>query len=91
MYAEVANHPGRVTVIAPDGTETVQSAENLPDWMKFARGRDGEAVPVILIARFRSPSGYTFRSYAADGRLVAISAGKGELPAAPPDRASGWF
>jgi hypothetical protein len=91
MFAETASHPGQVTVIAPDGTETVQSAEKLPNWIKFARTRDGRTVPVILIARFRSPNGYTFRSYAEDGRLVAISSGRGELPTAPPERVSGWF
>ena len=44
----------------------------LPEWMKFARGRDGLTVPVVLIAQVRSGAGFTFHSYGSDGRLVAV-------------------
>jgi len=91
MFAEPTNHPGRVTVIAPDGTETVKSVDTLPDWMKFARGRDGMTVPVVLIAQVRSGQGFTFHSYGSDGRLLAVTAALGNSPVAPPDRVSGWF
>jgi hypothetical protein len=91
MLPTFTNHPGRVTVVAPDGTETVQPADALPDWMKFARGHDGHPVPVVLIARIRSRAGYIFRSYGADGRLVAITASPGDAPAAPPEATSGCF
>ncbi|WP_439631896.1 hypothetical protein [Gemmata sp.] len=91
MITQPTNHPGRVTVIAPDGTETVKAADGMPDWLKFARGRDGGTVPVVLIAQVRSGVGFTFHSYGPDGRLVAVTASLGNLPVAPPDRVSGWF
>lgn len=84
-------HPGRVTVIAPDGSETVQPADAFPEWMRFARGRDGSSVPVVLIARVRTGGGYTLRSYGPDGRLLAITTSPDGSPVAPPERASGWF
>ena len=91
MLPTFTTHPGRVTVVAPDGTETVQPAETLPDWMKFARGQDGQPVPIVLIARIRSRAGYIFRSYGPDGRLVAITASPGDSPVAPPEATSGCF
>ncbi len=91
MFSEPTNHPGRVTVVAPDGTETIKSVDVLPEWMKFARGRDGLTVPVVLIAQVRSGGGFTFHSYGSDGRLLAVTAALGNSPVAPPDRVSGWF
>ena len=91
MFAETATHPGRVTVVAPDGTETVQPAENLPDWLKFARGRDGSPVPVVLIARVRTGGGYTLRSYGPDGRLLSITTSPDGTLVRPAAETSGWF
>lgn len=91
MLPTFTNHPGRVTVVGPDGTETVQPAEALPEWMKFARGPGGQTVPVVLITRMRSRAGYIFRSYGVDGRLVAITASPGAAPVAPPEATSGCF
>ncbi|MBA4063771.1 MAG: hypothetical protein C0501_08675 [Isosphaera sp.] len=85
------NHPGRVTVVAPDGTETVQSADALPEWARFAAGRDGRPVPVVLIARVRTGRGFTLRSYGPDGRLLAVSTSPDGNPVRPPGAASGWF
>lgn len=91
MLAEPATHPGRVTVVGPDGTETVQPADNFPDWLKFARGRDGSPVPVVLIARVRTGGGYTLRSYGADGRLLAVATSPDGTPPRPAAETSGWF
>lgn len=91
MLPKFTNHPGRVTVVAPDGSETVQPAETFPDWLKFARGSDGQPVPVVLITRSRHRSGFIFRSYGADGRLVAITASPAGVPLAPPETTSGCF
>ncbi len=94
MFPEVAaptNHPGQVTVIAPDGSETVERAETLPGWMKFARGRDGQPVPVVLIARVRTGGGFVLRSYGPDGRLLAVTTSADGSPVPPAEVASGWF
>lgn len=91
MLPTFDQHPGRVTVVAPDGTETVQSAESLPDWIKFSRGHDGHLTPVVLITRIRSRTGFIFRSYGTDGRLLAITASPGTSPVAPPEATSGCF
>ena len=37
MFAEFTNHPGTITFVAPDGTETEQAVDTLPDWLKFVR------------------------------------------------------
>lgn len=91
MFTDLATHPGTITFIAPDGSETVQQADTMPDWLKFVNGRDGRPVPVVLIARVRAGSAFTLRSYGADGRLLAIT----PVPAGPlsavPSRTSGWF
>lgn len=89
MFSEVAAHPGQVTVVAPDGSETVQPASTLPDWMQFARGRDGNAVPVVLIARVRTGGGFTLRSYGPDGRLLSVTTSPDG--AFRPATATGWF
>ena len=91
MLSALANHPGQVTVVGPDGAETVEPAASLPDWVKFARGPHGEALPVVLIARVRSGGGFTLRSYGADGRLLAIATSPDGSPARPPEAVSGWF
>ena len=91
MLPALANHPGQVTVVGPDGTETVESAAKLPDWVKFARGPHGQQVPVVLIARVRSGGGFTLRSYGPDGKLLAITASPDGSPVRPPEAASGWF
>ncbi len=84
-------HPGRVTVVAPDGTETVQTADTLPQWVAFSRNREGSLVPVVLIARVKSGTGFTLRSYSADGRLVSVVTSPDGKPVAPPEQLSGWF
>lgn len=84
-------HPGRVTIVAPDGSETVEPADALPDWVKFAPGRDGRPVPVVMIARVRTGAGFTLRSYGPDGRLVAVATSPDGTPVPPPAAASGWF
>jgi hypothetical protein len=91
MLPEVATHPGSVTVVGPDGSETVQPADAFPDWVKFARGSDGHPVPVVLIARVRTGFGFTLRSYGADGRLLTVATSPDGSPARPPEAASGWF
>jgi hypothetical protein len=91
MSPELASHPGSVTVVAPDGSETVQNADNLPDWVKFARDRSGRSVPVILIAHVRTARGYTLRSYGSGGRLLAIANSPDGSPVPPPELATGWF
>ena len=91
MFPALANHPGQVTVVGPDGSETVEPASTLPDWVKFARGPHGEQVPVVLIARVRTTGGYTLRSYGPDGRLLAVTISHDGSPVRPPETASGWF
>jgi hypothetical protein len=91
MSPELATHPGSVTVVAPDGSETIQRADDLPDWVKFARDHDGRSVPVVLIARVRTRHGYTLRSYGLGGRLLAIVTSPDGSPVPPPEMATGWF
>ena len=91
MSPELDIHPGSVTVVAPDGSETIQKADDLPDWVKFARDRDGRSVPVVLIARARTDRGYTLRSYGAGGRLLTIATSPDGSPVPPPEMATGWF
>lgn len=91
MLPALAIHPGLVTVVGPDGSETIESAANLPDWVKFARGPHGETLPVVLIARVRSGRGFTIRSYGPDGKLLAITASLDGSPTRPPEAVSGSF
>ncbi|HVL12309.1 MAG TPA: hypothetical protein VM529_07075 [Gemmata sp.] len=91
MFPALANHPGQVTVVGPDGAETVESAAKLPDWVKFARGPHGEPVPVVLIARVRTGRGFTLRSYGSGGKLLAVAASPDGSPVRPPEVVSGWF
>lgn len=91
MLPVLANHPGLVTVVGPDGSETVEPAASFPDWVKFARGPHGETLPVVLIARVRTGGGFTLRSYGPDGRLLAIATSPDGVPTRPPEAVSGWF
>ena len=91
MFSRLINHPGQVTVIEPDGSEKVELAASLPEWVKFARGPHGDQVPVVLIARIRSGGGFTLRSYGLDGRLLAIATSPDGSPVRPPEAVSGWF
>ena len=86
-----ATHPGRITVVAPDGSETTQSADSLPDWMKFVRTSNGQQIPVVLIARVRTGYGFTLRSYGPDGRLLAVTTSPDGSPVRPPEAICGWF
>jgi hypothetical protein len=65
-------HPGTVTFIGPDGSERVEKAEHLPDWLKFAPGADGAPVPVVKVVRLAGDRSASLRSYAADGSLVWV-------------------
>jgi hypothetical protein len=94
MFPELTNsaaHPGQITLVAPDGSETTQSADSLPDWMKFVRNASGQSVPVVLIARVRTGYGFTLRSYGPDGRLLAVTTSPDGSPVRPPEITSGWF
>jgi hypothetical protein len=84
-------HPGSVTIISPDGSEKVEKAEDLPDWLKFAPDRSGQPAPVVMIARVRTGRGFTIRSYGPDGRLLVVTASRDGTPVPPPELASGWF
>jgi hypothetical protein len=92
-------HPGTVTFVGPDGRAKAEPADRLPDWVKFAPGPDGAAVPVVRVVRVDAAHGHSVRSYAADGRLVGVmvpvadtppprAAVRGLPPAAEP---TGWF
>ncbi len=94
MFTQITkpvNHPGRVTMLAADGTETVHPADSLPEWMTFIRTRDGQNVPVVMIARVRNGIGFTLRSYGTDGRLLAVSISPDGSPVPPPLSTRGWF
>ncbi len=86
-----AAHPGSVTFVNPDGSETVEPADALPDWVKFARGPLGRQTPVVLVARVRGGSGFLLRSYGTDGRLLAITASPAGTDVPAPEAISGWF
>ena len=89
MYPEFANrstlsliaHPGTVTFVGPDGTERVERADQLPDWLKFAPDTNGATVPVVRVVRVVEGKGYSLRSYAADGQLVWVGT---SVPVASP-------
>lgn len=91
MFSELHNHPGHVTLVAPDGTETLKSADVFPEWVRFAKNKTGQSVPVVLIAQVRSGRGFTYHCYGPDGCLLTVAAALGNSPVAPPDRVSGWF
>lgn len=89
-----AAHPGVVIFVGPDGSERTELADHIPDWLKFAPGADGAPIPVVRVVRLQSESGYSLRSYGADGRLLwvglmvppapsAISEQSEELPTVP--------
>ncbi|MDB5310802.1 MAG: hypothetical protein JWO38_5004 [Gemmataceae bacterium] len=88
MYPEFAiptdlawpTHPGTVTFIGPDGNERVESADRIPDWLKFAPGSNGTPVPVVRVVRLVSEQGSSLRSYGTDGRLLWVGL---TVPAAP--------
>jgi hypothetical protein len=97
-------HPGTVTFVGPDGLVREESAEQIPDWLKFAPGADGRPVPVVRVVRLSGPAGYSLRSYGADGRLLWVTLpvppAPLSAPSAPPVTAepalatagaSGWF
>ena len=69
-YSSRQNHPGTVTFVDTDGTERPEPADQIPDWLKFAPGADGAAVPVVRIARVPGTRGYNLRSFGADGKLL---------------------
>lgn len=79
-------HPGTVTFVGADGADRVEAADHVPDWIKFAPGADGAAVPVVRVVRLRTDRGYSLRSYGADGRLlwVALTVPPAPGPAAAP-------
>ena len=78
-------HPGTVTFVGTDGVERVELADHLPDWLKFAPGEDGDAVPVVRVVRVAGDRGYSIRSFGTDGRLLwvglAVSAAAPMQPA----------
>jgi len=84
-------HPGRVTLVAPDGSETVEPAETLPEWVKFVRQPHGQIVPVVLLQRVPDACGFLVRSYGADGRLLAITTSPTGWPLPPAESCTGWF
>jgi hypothetical protein len=95
MFTEFANHPGTVTFVAADGSEQVERADRMPDWVKFVPDAAGRAIPVVKIARVRSEGGFNLRSYGPDGRLLsvtlsAVSAPTAEAESRPPV-SGGWF
>ena len=81
MYPSFPPHPGRVTFVNEDGTERTEPADQLPEWLKFAPTPAGLFVPVVRVVRAPHGGGFGLRSYAADGRLVAVTL---PVPAAPP-------
>lgn len=95
MFTEFANHPGTVTFVAPDGSEKVERADQMPDWVKFVPDADGRAIPVVKIARVRSDAGFNLRSYGPDGRLLSVTLSAVSAPTAEvesrPAVAGGWF
>ena len=90
-------HPGTVTFVGPDGRPQAEPADRLPDWVKFAAGPDGSAVPVVRVERVDAAHGHCVRSYAADGRLVGVMVPVTPAPRPiPADRRpaaepTGWF
>lgn len=74
-------HPGTVTFVDADGTERREPAEKIPEWLKFAPGSDGAAVPVVRIARVPGTRGFNLRSFGADGKLLWVTL---MVPSNPP-------
>ena len=66
------SHPGTVTFVGTDGTQRVEPADHIPDWLKFAPGPDGTPVPVVRVVRLQTDRGYSLRSYGADGHLLWV-------------------
>lgn len=95
MFTEFVNHPGTVTFVGPDGSEKVERADQMPDWVKFFPDADGRAIPVVKIARVRSDAGFNLRSYGPDGRLLSVTFSAVSAPTAGvaprPAAAGGWF
>ena len=95
MFTEFANHPGTVTFVGPDGSEKVERADQMPDWVKFVQDADGRAIPVVKIARVRADAGFNLRSYGPDGRLLSVTLTAVAAPtvevASRPALSSGWF
>jgi hypothetical protein len=67
----MASHPGTVAFVAPDGSETVQKADDLPDWVKFAYDSYGRTIPVVLIARSLESGTRIYTSQLQRGRPLA--------------------
>ncbi|MBX9579676.1 MAG: hypothetical protein K2X87_05145 [Gemmataceae bacterium] len=92
-------HPGTVTFVGPDGRPQTEPADRLPDWVKFAPGPDGAAVPVVRVVRVDAAHGHSVRSYSADGRLVGVMVPVTDTPPpravtldrAPAAEPTGWF
>lgn len=80
-FATRPSHPGTVTFVDADGTERRESADQIPDWLKFAPGSDGAAVPVVRIARVPGTRGFNLRSFGADGKLLWVTL---MVPSNPP-------
>jgi hypothetical protein len=74
-------HPGSVTFVGTDGTERTEPADQLPDWLKFAAGPDGQLVPVVLVVRVSNGQGFGLRSYGPAGRLLSVTL---PVPPSPP-------
>ena len=95
MFTEFANHPGTVTFVAADGSEKVERADQMPDWVKFVSDVDGRAIPVVKIARVRGDGGFNLRSYGPDGRLLSVTLSAVSAPTAEvasrPVAVGGWF
>jgi hypothetical protein len=70
-----------VTFVDTDGTERHEPADRIPDWLKFAPGSDGAAVPVVRIARVPGTRGCNLRSFGADGKLLWVTL---MVPSVPP-------
>ena len=95
MFTEFADHPGTVTFVAPDGSEKVERADQMPDWVKFVPDADGRAIPVVKIARVRGEAGFNLRSYGPDGRLLSVTLSAVSAPTVAaesrPALSGGWF
>ncbi len=74
-------HPGTVTFVGSDGLQRVEPAEHIPDWIKFAPGPNGVAIPVVRVVRLQTDRGFSLRSYCADGRLLWVGL---MVPPTPP-------
>lgn len=77
-------HPGTVTFVGPDGSERVEQADHLPDWLKFAPDAAGRPVPVVKVVRLAGDRSAGLRSYGADGSLLWVGL---TVPPAPGKKA----